>query len=399
MPLIETHGLTKLYRMGTSIVRALDGVDVSIERGDFVAITGASGSGKSTMMHLLGCLDRPTAGRYLLDGRDVSDLSDRQLAAIRNRQIGFVFQTFNLINRTTALENVIVPQFYARRANTRAAALRALERVGLAQRAHHNPNELSGGERQRVAIARAIVNDPAVLLADEPTGNLDSKTGAQILGIFRDLSAQGVTIVIVTHEPSIARQARRVILMRDGKIVADQPAGPASPQGSQALEASEPALAAESVPVAATAASLDVAAAPVAESVATGARRVRGAIAGLTCSLVAVALLALALVVQQVVMRVYPVPTFDPARPQLPPLPVMLAGLGVLAGLLSGLVLGIVGVAVSAGARRRLRMEPGYWTGARHVTAGLVLGGLAIVAAVGIPLAGIVAGLVLRKPG
>lgn len=397
MPLIETHGLTKLYRMGTSIVRALDGVDVSIERGDFVAITGASGSGKSTMMHLLGCLDRPTAGRYLLDGRDVSDLSDRQLAAIRNRQIGFVFQTFNLINRTTALENVIVPQFYARRANTRAAALRALERVGLAQRAQHNPNELSGGERQRVAIARAIVNDPAVLLADEPTGNLDSKTGAQILGIFRDLSAQGVTIVIVTHEPSIARQARRIILMRDGKIVADQPAGEASLPSSQALVVPEPAPVAASVPVGAPAAPLGVAAA-VAESVATSARRVRGAIAGLTCSLVAVAVLALALAVQQVVMRVYPVPTFDPARPQLPPLPVMLAGLGVLAGLLTGLVLGIVGVAVSVGARRRLRTEPGRWTGGRHITAGLVLGGLAIVTAVGIPLAGIVTGLVLRKP-
>ncbi len=156
MPLIETHGLTKLYRMGTSIVRALDGVDVSIERGDFVAITGASGSGKSTMMHLLGCLDRPTAGRYLLDGRDVSDLSDRQLAAIRNRQIGFVFQTFNLINRTTALENVIVPQFYARRANTRAAALRALERVGLGrERRRAYPHQLSGGMRRRVLIALA----------------------------------------------------------------------------------------------------------------------------------------------------------------------------------------------------------------------------------------------------
>ncbi len=222
MALIEVKGLTKLYRMGDTLVRALDGVDLTIERGEFVAITGASGSGKSTIMHLIGGLDRPTSGRFLFDGRDFSDLSDRQLANMRNRQIGFVFQTFNLINRITALDNVAVPLFYARRANTRGPALRALERVGLAHRAHHRSNELSGGERQRVAIARAIVNDPPLLLADEPTGNLDSRTGQQIMEIFRELNRQGVTIVLVTHEHEVAIQARRIVQMRDGKIVADR---------------------------------------------------------------------------------------------------------------------------------------------------------------------------------
>ncbi len=223
MALIEVEGLTKHYQMGESVVRALDGVDLKIERGEFIAITGASGSGKSTMMHVLGCLDRPTSGRYVFDGRDVRALSDRALAAVRNRQIGFVFQTFNLINRTTAVENVAVPQFYARKINTRPAAVRALERVGLAHRANHKSNELSGGERQRVAIARAIVNDPPLLLADEPTGNLDSRTGEQIMSIFHQLNEQGVTVVIVTHEPDIARQTRRVVQMRDGKIVSDAP--------------------------------------------------------------------------------------------------------------------------------------------------------------------------------
>jgi len=222
LALIEVKGLTKLYRMGDSVVRALDGVDLTIERGEFVAITGASGSGKSTIMHLIGGLDRPTSGRFLFDGRDFSDLSDRQLANMRNRQIGFVFQTFNLINRITALDNVAVPLFYARRANTHGPALRALERVGLAHRAHHHSNELSGGERQRVAIARAIVNDPPLLLADEPTGNLDSRTGQQIMEIFRELNRQGVTIVLVTHEHEVAVQARRIVQMRDGKIVADR---------------------------------------------------------------------------------------------------------------------------------------------------------------------------------
>jgi putative ABC transport system ATP-binding protein len=220
--LIQIEGLTKLYRMGEHVVRALDGVDLAIDAGDFVAITGASGSGKSTMMHLLGCLDRPTAGSYVLRGRNVSNMSDGELADIRNKEIGFVFQTFNLINRTTAIDNVAVPLFYARMGNTRGPAMKALERVGLEQRAFHKPSELSGGERQRVAIARAIVTKPAFLLADEPTGNLDSKTGDQIMEIFHSLNSQGVTIVLVTHEPDIAAQARRIVQMKDGKIVADR---------------------------------------------------------------------------------------------------------------------------------------------------------------------------------
>lgn len=223
MALIEIRGLSKEYRMGAVTVQALCGVDLSIERGEFVAITGASGSGKSTMMHLLGCLDRPSSGSYILNNRDVSRLSDRELAVIRNQEIGFVFQTFNLIQRTSAVDNVSVPLFYARQLNIRKAARLALERVGLAQRASHNPNELSGGERQRVAIARAIVTDPSLVLADEPTGNLDTRTGEQIMGIFRELNQQGVTIIIVTHEADIAMQARRVVQMRDGLIMRDAP--------------------------------------------------------------------------------------------------------------------------------------------------------------------------------
>lgn len=222
MALIQLQDIRKHYQMGDVIVRALDGVDLTIEKGEFVAITGASGSGKSTMMHLLGCLDRPDGGRYVLDGQDVSDLSDRELAEVRNRRIGFVFQTFNLINRTTAVDNVAVPLFYARKAKLRAPAQRALQRVGLDRRAFHRPNELSGGERQRVAIARAIVNDPLLLLADEPTGNLDSRTGAQIMDVFHDLNAQGVTVVLVTHELDVAVQARRIVHMRDGCILSDR---------------------------------------------------------------------------------------------------------------------------------------------------------------------------------
>ncbi|HEY3245492.1 MAG TPA: ABC transporter ATP-binding protein [Phycisphaerae bacterium] len=221
--MIRIRGLTKLYPMGDSVVRALDGVDLHVEPGEFVSITGASGSGKSTLMHLIGCLDRPTAGLYELDGQVVSRLSDAQLALIRNRRIGFVFQTFNLINRTTALDNVAVPLIYARKTTTRAAALGALERVNLAHRAKHKPSELSGGERQRVAIARAIVNNPNLLLADEPTGNLDTKTGEQILAIFHELHRSGVTIVLVTHELDVAAQAQRLVRMVDGKIVEDRP--------------------------------------------------------------------------------------------------------------------------------------------------------------------------------
>jgi len=220
--IIRTRHLTKYYHMGSAVVKALDGVDLEIRKGEFVSITGPSGSGKSTMMHILGCLDRPTSGTYEFNGQLVSSLSDRQLAHIRNRSIGFVFQTFNLINRTSALDNVAVPLIYARRRSTRAAAMAALERVGLAHRAKHKPSELSGGERQRVAIARAIVNNPLLLLADEPTGNLDTHTGNQILAIFHELHRSGVTIVLVTHEPDIAAQAERIIRMRDGKIVEDR---------------------------------------------------------------------------------------------------------------------------------------------------------------------------------
>jgi len=226
IPAIRIEDLAKYYVMGDSVVHALDGVSLEVHPGEFVAITGSSGSGKSTMMHLIGCLERPTRGWYELNGQRVSDLSDRQLAAVRNKSIGFVFQTFNLINRTSALDNVALPLFYARRGKTREAAMRALERVGMAHRRSHRPNELSGGERQRVAIARALVNEPALLLADEPTGNLDSKTGEQILDLFHGLNAQGVTLVIVTHDPVIAAQTRRIVAMRDGKVVSDQPNQP-----------------------------------------------------------------------------------------------------------------------------------------------------------------------------
>ncbi|MCK6455101.1 MAG: ABC transporter ATP-binding protein [Phycisphaerae bacterium] len=220
---IRIRGLTKHYVMGDTVVRALDGVDVDVEEGEFLAITGPSGSGKSTMMHLIGCLDRPTSGTYELDGVDVSRMDDGQLAATRNSKIGFVFQTFNLIQRTSAVDNVAVPLFYARRTRVREPAMKALARVGLAARCDHTPSELSGGERQRVAIARAIVNEPRILLADEPTGNLDSKTGRQIMDIFHDLHRSGVTIILVTHEMSVALQARRIVRMRDGRILDDRP--------------------------------------------------------------------------------------------------------------------------------------------------------------------------------
>jgi len=208
--------------MGESVVRALDDVDLDISEGDFVSISGPSGSGKSTMMHLLGCLDRPTSGMYKFKGRLVSQLNAKQLAKIRNQEIGFVFQTFNLINRTSALDNVTIPMIYSRQPNIRKPALAALERVGLAERARHKPSELSGGERQRVAIARAIVNNPSLLFADEPTGNLDTKTGEQIMEIFHELHRSGVTIVLVTHEVHIAAQSQRIITMRDGKILEDR---------------------------------------------------------------------------------------------------------------------------------------------------------------------------------
>ncbi len=220
--LIRIRELTKHYRMGETVVAALDGVDLDIGQGEYLAITGASGSGKSTLMHLIGCLDRPTNGTYELDGEFVSSMRDGQLAVVRNQKIGFVFQTFNLIQRTSALDNVAVPLFYGRHAHVREPSMRALRRVGLEPRAFHKPSELSGGERQRVAIARAIVTNPRLLLADEPTGNLDSKNGRQIMEIFRELNQSGVTIILVTHELTVAAQANRIIRMRDGKIIQDR---------------------------------------------------------------------------------------------------------------------------------------------------------------------------------
>lgn len=207
--------------MGDTVVHALDGVDLQIKPGEFLSITGASGSGKSTLMHILGCLDRPTSGTLEFRGQRVSEMSEKQLAEVRNQHVGFVFQTFNLINRTTALDNVIVPLMYTRRSINKDAARQALERVGLGKRAKHKPGEMSGGECQRVGIARAIVNNPGLLLADEPTGNLDSHTTEQIVQVFHQLHADGITIILVTHEMDIAVQADRMIHMKDGRIVED----------------------------------------------------------------------------------------------------------------------------------------------------------------------------------
>ncbi len=218
--LIETDGLTRIYRLGATEVQALRGVNVQVAQGEFVALMGPSGSGKSTMMHLLGCLDTPTAGRYLLEGRDVSRLSVNERAQVRNRRIGFVFQTFNLLPRLSALDNVTLPLLYRGRViDAKRRAYEALRRVGLEQRAQHRPMELSGGERQRVAIARALITDPALILADEPTGNLDSQTGKEIMYLLNELSAAGRTIIIVTHDASVAAYARRVVHLRDGQIV------------------------------------------------------------------------------------------------------------------------------------------------------------------------------------
>ena len=219
--LIEIRDLRKVYEMGDTQVRALDGVSVDVERGDFLAIMGPSGSGKSTLMNLIGCLYSPSSGTYRLNTQEVSTLDDDELARIRNREIGFVFQTFNLLARTSALENVEVPLIYAgvSRAERQRKAKEMLERVGLADRMHHQPSELSGGQRQRVAVARALVNSPSILLADEPTGNLDSKTGEEIMALFAQLNREGNTIILVTHEEDIAAHARKRIRLRDGKIV------------------------------------------------------------------------------------------------------------------------------------------------------------------------------------
>ena len=221
---ILTHHLTREYVMGAEIVHALRGVDIQIKKNEFVACMGPSGSGKSTLMNLIGCLDTPTAGEYWLNGQKVSDLSDDELARIRNKEIGFVFQTFNLLPRADALHNVELPLIYAGMASKarREQASTALERVGLADRMHHRPNELSGGQRQRVAIARALVNRPSILLADEPTGNLDSATGNEIMKLFEELHTQGQTIVLVTHELDIAAHAHRQIHLLDGRISSDK---------------------------------------------------------------------------------------------------------------------------------------------------------------------------------
>jgi putative ABC transport system ATP-binding protein len=221
--MIRLEAVTKTYRMGRVEVQALRGIDLHVESGDFVAIMGASGSGKSTLMNIVGCLDVPTSGRYFLDGTDVAKLDDDQLAIIRNRKIGFVFQSFNLIPRTTALHNVEMPLIYAGAPNRRPRALEALEAVGLANRADHQPTELSGGQQQRAAIARALVTDPAILLADEPTGNLDSGSSVEIMKLLVDLNEQHArTIVLITHERDIAAFSKRTVELRDGLIVRDE---------------------------------------------------------------------------------------------------------------------------------------------------------------------------------
>jgi putative ABC transport system ATP-binding protein len=220
---ITLEGITKVYRTGAVEVPALKGISLHIPEGEFVAIMGPSGSGKSTLMNVIGCLDLPTAGRYILDGYDVSDLSEDQLAWIRNRKIGFVFQSFNLIPRATAVHNVEMPLIYAGDNQAREGrALQALESVGLLERAKHLPSELSGGQQQRVAIARALVTDPAILLADEPTGNLDTESSLEIMKLLRDLNEQGRTIVLITHEADIASFAQRVVRLRDGIVVSDE---------------------------------------------------------------------------------------------------------------------------------------------------------------------------------
>jgi putative ABC transport system ATP-binding protein len=226
-PLISIRDLVKTYDVGAEPVHALRAVSLDVMPGEFVALTGPSGSGKSTLMHLLGCLDRPTSGTYLLNGQDVSSLPKRALSRVRNREIGFVFQGFNLLPRTSAVENVELPMLYAGTIpakERRARAVEALTAVGLGQRLEHHPNQLSGGQQQRVAIARALVNQPKLLLADEPTGNLDSRTSIEVMGIFQRLNEQrGLTIVLVTHEPDIAEYATRVVTCRDGRILSDEP--------------------------------------------------------------------------------------------------------------------------------------------------------------------------------
>jgi len=221
--LIEVQNLVKTYTMGDVEVQALRGISLTIAEGEMVAIMGPSGSGKSTLMNIIGCLDQPSDGAYLLDGVDVGSLNDNQLAAIRNQKIGFVFQQYMLLQRTSALRNVELPMLYGGSGDRRAKAEAALEAVGMGQRMHHKPNELSGGQQQRVAIARALVNNPRIIMADEPTGALDTKTGEEIMGIFQQLNReQGITVILVTHDPEVAQHARRVISVRDGAVASDE---------------------------------------------------------------------------------------------------------------------------------------------------------------------------------
>ena len=246
--LLQLRDIYKIYQVGSETIRALDGVDLNVDRGEYVAIMGASGSGKSTMMNILGCLDRPTSGTYELEGERVDTMNAVKLADVRNRQIGFVFQTFELLNRQTALRNVELPLIYASDGvgNRKERAKKALEMVNLGDRIDHRPMQLSGGQRQRVAIARAMVNDPAILLADEPTGALDSKTTVDILGLFDDLHRQGQTIIVVTHEQEVADHAARIIRMMDGKIIADDPnPGKVSVHGRPTEQQTVPTVAAE----------------------------------------------------------------------------------------------------------------------------------------------------------
>lgn len=222
--IIETHDITREYQMGTNLVRALQGISIAIEKGEYVAFMGPSGSGKSTLMNIVGCLDTPTSGSYVLNNQVVSEMTENELAEVRNKEIGFVFQTFNLLPRATALDNVALPLIYAGydKDDRREMAMAALESVSLADRWHHKPNELSGGQRQRVAIARALVNNPSIILADEPTGNLDSKTSYDIMGLFQELHDKGNTIIMVTHEDDIARFAHRIVRLKDGLVEWDR---------------------------------------------------------------------------------------------------------------------------------------------------------------------------------